>query len=272
MKLNLIEKLKKVIHDNKNQSYAEIANFILTNKEVNYDGMTIFKLAKKTNTSAPTITRFCKEIHLDGFKELIYLLKNNEHQFLGKIERESSSLPYFERMNSFKTNVINSLENSFNENLEKFLTFNEMLKTTNKIYFFGFGSNKNLIKFFSDLLVRMNFNVVFSDSTEQQMAYADNITEKDMIFIVSVSLSDPNFEWLFKKWINIDCQRVFITKNTGSSCLDKEKKELVIEIESSNFQVGKNFSTEISILFLLKSMLISLIDDELYELINRTNI
>ncbi|AXK51656.1 MurR/RpiR family transcriptional regulator [Spiroplasma alleghenense] len=264
--------MKKVIDDNVNQSYVSVANYLMKNNELDFNNLTIFKLAKLTNTSAPTITRFCRSMGIDGFKELQFLLKDEGHEILRKVDSELLISENDKRGELFTQNVINSVRNGFDMNNQKFEKMALEIKKAKRIYFFGLGSNAILIKLISDLLVRMNFNVVFSKNTEQQMAYASNITKEDFVCIVSVSLSDPIFEWLLDKPNLKEIEPFFITKRTSAKVLEKVDPLNIIEIGTSDNQLGIRFSSEISTIFILKMILIYLIDENLANFLNRSEI
>lgn len=272
MKLSLTEKLKRVVHQNTNSSYVEISKFILINKDLEWGNVTIFSFAKKNNISAPTITRFCKSIGLSGYKELTYLMKNNESEIIGKIDRGVLRIDDSDRINIFKNNVIESIEACFENNKGKYEKISKKILNANKIYFFGLGSNRYLIKVFSDLLVRLNLNVIFSKSIEQQLAYLNNVTKDDLVIIVSISLSDPMFDFIAETLEKIQNSPFYFTKRLNAKALHNIPADNIFTISTSENSVGINFQGEISLLFILKSILLFLIDNDTYKSINIANI
>lgn len=264
----IMNKIEDFINSTENVSFNSIAKFI----KVNYDKMdnyTIFMVSKMTNTSPSSVTRFCKKIGLSGYKSLAVVLKiENSYKTLSQ-----KAVSYSARVNGKIVNdyygqtrevVYKSLVDVSEKNKDKIEMASELIKEANSIYIFGKGGNRNMIKMFTNWMVKLGKHIIFSGDVDQQLVYAKNVQDNDLIIIVSYSLSSNFIEKLYNR-IEHDIKKIVITKNLYSKLAIESN--LVLEMGNNENIIDGTYSSEISTLFIFKALFHSLLDDKTIKML-----
>lgn len=262
MSNQILSLISNIAKHSDNVSYQNVAKFILENLET-ISKFSIFDIAKKTSTSPSTITRFCKHIGLDGFKQLGTIIAL-ESKFISYEKSDTNP----KRDNNNGEKLFDVITSSLNESIVGIENNIERLKkffnNKKRIFLFGKGGNIFLIHLFLDWITRIDYNGYFSSDVDQQLAYSNLVKEEDIVLIVSYSLSSGFYEKLFK---NIKSKNVLIiTKNVNSPLLSGN--EIVFKIGNNESLIKKRHNGEITTLFLLKIIFNSLLEgNELNKLI-----
>ncbi|WP_338989665.1 hypothetical protein [Spiroplasma endosymbiont of Seladonia tumulorum] len=121
----IIRKIKDISIDTDHR-FSFIAKYILQNLMI-VPEITIKEMAECTYTSIATINRFTKYLNLDGYKELIHIIKYFNHNLAGE-----ESIMIGETNNSliFNTynNIIRSLHDTFRLTLNQKGIINNVIK------------------------------------------------------------------------------------------------------------------------------------------------
>ncbi|GAB6169854.1 MurR/RpiR family transcriptional regulator [Clostridium carnis] len=156
-----------------------IADYILQESEI-INNINITELAKVTNTSGATITRFCKKVNCDSFVDMklkISSLKrdiglSNEEGLLAEI------YSYYDR-------VIERTKHSIGK--EQILNVVEEIKKANKIYIYGVGSSGLTATEMMQRLLRMGFNVYSISDGHMMIINSSIVAKEDLVIGISIS-------------------------------------------------------------------------------------
>ncbi|MBO0488218.1 MurR/RpiR family transcriptional regulator [Vagococcus fluvialis] len=166
---------------NKFPSFSEkekrIATYLLKNNDV-ISNINISTLAKETETSPATITRFAKKLNQDGFVDLkiqLSMLKNNRN-----MNEDLHSEVYH-----FYTKVI--------ENTEKIVKKSDLeiavnsIKLAPRIFIFGVGSSGLTALELTQRLLRMGLNVISTTDSHMMLITSAMAMKNDLVIGISAS-------------------------------------------------------------------------------------
>lgn len=157
---------------NENERY--ISKYILQNIDLVKD-ISIVDLAEKTLTSKSSILRFTKKLGFSGFSEFKYSLRDQTPQ-------EMTNDDLFELL---EDDFLQTFKLFKQQNLSELL---KIFHECDSIYMFGTGwGQRNALNTFSRSLVPVGkFPILIESEKELELAL-DNITEDDLLFILSLS-------------------------------------------------------------------------------------
>ncbi|MBO0478676.1 MurR/RpiR family transcriptional regulator [Vagococcus fluvialis] len=154
-----------------------IATYLLKNNDV-ISNINISTLAKETETSPATITRFAKKLNQDGFVDLkiqLSMLKNNRN-----MNEDLHSEVYH-----FYTKVI--------ENTEKIVKKSDLeiavnsIKLAPRIFIFGVGSSGLTALELTQRLLRMGLNVISTTDSHMMLITSAMAMKNDLVIGISAS-------------------------------------------------------------------------------------
>lgn len=154
-----------------------IATYLLKNNDV-ISNINISTLAKETETSPSTITRFAKKLNQDGFVDLkiqLSMLKNNRN-----MNEDLHSEVYH-----FYTKVI--------ENTEKIVKKSDLeiavnsIKLAPRIFIFGVGSSGLTALELTQRLLRMGLNVISTTDSHMMLITSAMAMKNDLVIGISAS-------------------------------------------------------------------------------------
>lgn len=158
----------------------KIADYIMANDET-LENINISDLAKVTETSPSTITRFVKTLGLESFVELKIKLngKNTEKKKRPtNSTTESLVFEYYQKV-IHKTEEISDFKN-----LKKVV---DLIKTANRIYLFGVGSSGLTAGEFTQRLVRMGLNAMTTSDSHMMIINSSILKRNDLVIGISAS-------------------------------------------------------------------------------------
>lgn len=173
----LIEIQKKF--NNFTEKEKEVAKYILKNKS-KIKNKSITKLAKATDTSAATITRFSKKIGVNSFVEL----KMKLHAF-NELENSNKVDDIFVNITNYYKKVLKNSQqlvdkNSINKLVEK-------IKNATRVYIYGIGSSGLTASEMRLRLLRMGFDVYSITDSHLMKINSAIISKKDLVISISIS-------------------------------------------------------------------------------------
>lgn len=172
------------------EAEKKIADYILNNGSELIE-MTISELAEAAGTSDATVTRFCRKCGMKGFhhlkitlaKEVVELHKENT-----KVSGDVSEQNIKESLNNILVNKIEEMKQTISSiNEEELKEILDLLRNAGTIQFAAVG---NTIPVALDGCYKFNqigISSVVNTIWEAQIAYTYNLTEKDVVIIVSNS-------------------------------------------------------------------------------------
>lgn len=211
-----------------------IADYFLNKNEI----LTIDKLAKEIAVSQSSITRFCRKIGLNNYKELIFLyemaLKDKEpaHQTATEIFSNYSK-------------IFDEIGNSYSE--EKINEFCEYLHNHKVIHFIGRGFNNFVALDFQFRMYRIGKYVIpVSDENSIRLALLQ-AESNELVVICSISGNGENIMNAVQTAEKRDVPILLITANKSSPLIEYAKVTLFTSTMSHSQSLG-NVSPQLPML------------------------
>ena len=220
-----------------------IAQYILHNHE-EIPKMTIFDIAKECNTSAATITRFCKRINNSSFKELKedvvdynkFLESEVNNKTVDKYKMANNS-------NSILENYFDSLYKSFFET-KKLVDENKLIKSVQwineakSIYVFGSSFSNIIAKNFSEKFTRLDKMAYSFPTLKSQILAIENMSKDDVAIIVSYSGTTRHIKQIHALLKEKNIRIIWITSQKETSNSFKEIRLLISPLKLEQFQTA----------------------------------
>ncbi|PTD31144.1 MurR/RpiR family transcriptional regulator [Mycoplasma leachii] len=268
-----IRTIKKISLD-PDHRFCFIANYILNNLDT-IEKMTINQLAKATYTSVATINRFCKFLDLDGYKELIHIIKYFKNSLKG--DQITYSVSSNSLIHNAYNNVISSLNETFKLTIEQQETIKNLItkiKKSLKIAVFAVGGTFNISKDFQQKLLRIGFNITAVNDFHNGYLLANQLNNNDLAIFVSYSGETLDLIKLAQVCTKNNVQIAVVCKATNNTL--SNLSNYLINI-SSNEKIDRLVSTtsRFSLLFALDLIYIFLLSTDLKkytELLEKTMI
>jgi len=142
--------------------------------------MSITELASQLKVAEATVVRFCKKLGYDGFQDFkLSLIKE-----LGTIERSDVS-SMVKRIAQQMTDAIT--DTSYGIDYDKCLEIARLLVEAKKIGAFGVGNSAVPAMEIGNILARVGINVVVTPDSHMQAITTGNMTDTDVVILISVS-------------------------------------------------------------------------------------
>lgn len=267
--MNIINRLKHY----KNFTYNEnfVVNYILKNLEKSTN-MTIYELAKQTNTSTSTIVRLSKKCGFEGFKEFkIALIKDFDDYLRNDTEIDANTPFHPSDTDLMISNKIAHLTSETVKETQKYLTTRQLnycvdlLLTANNINAIGVSDCFIKLKDFQLKLLRINKFVRIIDSQAEQFFLANYASSNDVVIIVSYSGKTAEIINDAKYFHQNNASIIAITADEKSPLASYATELLLLpKKESSNIKVS-NFSSQISIEYILNVLYSCIYNRNYYE-------
>jgi len=181
--MNILDQIQ-VNFQNFFESEKKIAEFILKNPKKVID-MPIALLARNSNVSEASISRFCKKLNLTGFHQLkIELARIQDNENI-KVNKNTSLNELIKNISKIKTTeLIAATDNLDIDNLQSIIKIITNVKLTH------FVASGNTIPVAKDASYRFNqlgiTSVVFDD-WQVQTAFTLNMRKEDLLIVISNS-------------------------------------------------------------------------------------
>jgi len=278
LRLQILENLQGILKTyQKTTGFYSIAEYIfknVDNRELWMNKLSIFELAALTNTSGSTVTRFCQKIGLTGFKELGVILRATQPETVVVTEAPVTDLFELKSGHEINDYISWAEESIFNNKQENSYVFNEIhnnLTTKKRIFFFGFNDNVRLIQVIIPLLERVGFDVFFTENYHNQKTYLDKIRTDDLVIIISLKLEEKILQEVINKIVAEDLEIIIITGNWKKAELDKIKNKYILKVSDveDRYLYLEHATSETTIIFLLKLVFISLLDEQKKALLGK---
>lgn len=177
--MDLIEEAVNRHYEAFNATDKSLATYILNHRD-KVENMTIRELADACHSSKSTISRFIRKIGFAGFSELKYAIKWQERNTV--MEK------------SFKKSLITDIQINIEQMQHwDFRGICEAIESSHRLFVYGTGTEQKLCA--SELkryFWGLNKYVHIIDDEMSFHAIMDDLTEKDLIIIVSLSGNTPS--------------------------------------------------------------------------------
>lgn len=166
---------------NKFPSFSEkekkIATYLLKNSDT-LTNINISTLAKETDTSPATITRFAKKLNQDGFVDLKIQISSLKQSNSRDKDLQSDVYDYY-------TKVIENTEQLVNKDDVEMIV--NKIKDAPRIFIFGVGSSGLTALELTQRLLRMGLNVTSTTDSHMMLITSSMAVEGDLIIGISAS-------------------------------------------------------------------------------------
>lgn len=222
MEQSLLSRIKNIIDkkDNKNIINFSISKVLLDNID-SITNISINDIAKQSNTSTASVTRFCQKNGCKGFKELIYDLNfeyNLSKNKPSEIKNDKKIInSYIKNYGKF---IVKSIDEVMEVNLESLYKITEQIKKSKRIFLFGIGTNADLLSILSKELSALNKNIVYYNDYDFQIDSSKIIEKDDLAIVMSFSMIGQVIETILDN---------LITKNINTILMTHNKKQLELD-------------------------------------------
>ncbi|AHF57497.1 MurR/RpiR family transcriptional regulator [Spiroplasma eriocheiris] len=258
----IIREIKKISLDDDHR-FSFIAKYIVQNLSVVPES-TIKEMAEYTYTSVATINRFTKYLNLDGYKELIHVVKYFNHN----IKAEDDILKSADN-NGFiygiYHNIVRSLHDTFRLTLghkEKISEIINKIKTARRINIFAVGGTYNVAKDFQEKILRLGFNAISVNDFHNGYFLAKNSTSEDLTIVVSYSGETQDLIKLARIAQENACPILLVCKKANNTISKIADYQITI---SSNESIERTISStsRFALLFALDIIYYNLLSSDL---------
>lgn len=190
----------------------EIAKFIQAHLE-DIPTYTANDIAAKTYISKASLTRFCKKIGFDGFKELKYfsatIIENETKMALFQ------SNSYFQSIYDQYLHIINSYQLMLNDQVIKNVV--DAMKNADLIYIIGIGNSGFVAMDFANRLFRFGFKCFALNDESFIKMHASVAKSNDLFILISASGETPIIVETLKVLHNSGIHNLLISNYSISS-------------------------------------------------------
>ena len=142
--------------------------------------MSITELASRLKVAEATVVRFCKKLGYNGFQDFKLSLSKE----LGTVARSDMS-SVVKRIAQQMTDAIT--DTSYSLQYDKCLEIAGFLVSADKIGAFGVGNSSVTAMEIGNVLARIGINVTVTPDPHMQAMITSNMTDRDIVFLISVS-------------------------------------------------------------------------------------
>lgn len=188
-----LEQIINKYYDHLNENDLHVLSFITQNIDFCID-RTVSEIAEYSNVSPSTIIRMTKKLDFKGYSEFRYFLKEESKK---KQQSKKNDVDLF-RTSTVLEDVRETIrlfeqDNSIEE-------IYKVLEESNKIFGYATGYGQELmLKEFSRILTNKNIYLFQIPSKSELELISENMTSKDLIFVISLSGNIEEIESVLKK-------------------------------------------------------------------------
>lgn len=235
-----------------------IANYIMQYGD-QIKNINITDLAKETNTSGATITRFCKKIDCDSFVDMKIKLGANKSDT--HITEEDGIFSY---VYQYYNEVIERTKALIDK--EAIFKIVSEIKKARNIYIYGVGSSGLTGEEMMKRLMRMGFSVHCISDSHMMIINSSIVSEKDLVIGISISGETEEINQSLKISRKNGAKTVSITSFEGSPI--NNYADIMLIVYNPKFVDRSRFvNSQFSAMYLIDLISIVLLEDK--ELSNK---
>ncbi|MEG0267214.1 MAG: MurR/RpiR family transcriptional regulator [Carnobacterium sp.] len=252
MKMDILEEIQKQFVS-LSLKEKNVATYILQKgKEIK--NVNITELAKMTETSTSTITRFCKKINCDNFVDMKIKISSIYQE-----ENKSQRLNIFDDVYSFYDKVINNtIKNMNREKIEKVVN---LIKSAHRIFIYGVGSSGLTAIEMTQRLLRMGLNVSSITDSHMMLINSSVATKNDLV--IGISTSGYTQEVVNALRMSKKNQGTIVSITSLSNSAITEVSDISLSVYNSSFVDEQRFiNSQFAIIYLMDVISMMLLSDE----------
>ena len=228
--------------ENYTPSEIAVAQYVLEFPEKVME-MTTKQLSHSCGSSEAAIIRFCKRIGINSFSGLKIELAKSTNIEEAK-SHDINTLLHFE--DNLETVFNKVLVNTYQaiKNTEKLFSIDELDRAVNafhnaeRVYLYGAGGSAVVAEDFTQKLLRLNYLAFQASDIHVQMMMAANLTEHDVLFVVSTSGQTKEILKLMNVAQEKGATIVLLTQHGKSPARKLADIVLTISEEEHNIRIG----------------------------------
>lgn len=234
----------------------QIATYLLQNSET-IKNINISDLAKLTNSSPATITRFAKKMKSESFVDLkIRLSSTNSH------ESEQVGLEKADQIYDFYTKVIEKTRKITKKNeIEKVV---RLIEQAERILILGVGSSGLTATELTQRLLRMGINVTVITDPHFMIISSSIATKKDLV--IGISTSGDTIEVLNSMTLAKQSGAKIVSLTSFSNSKIAQISDISLVSYSSRFVDNKRFiNSQFAMMYIVDIISTFLLEKEAYS-------
>ena len=164
------------------QNELEILQYIYNHGE-EIKSLSIQEFSKRVSFSTATVLRFCKKLHLSGYSELKYYLRDHQLNFSSTTTKDSIVT------DSIYEDIYNDIENtSLLIKEEAIIKTIKEIASDKSIHLFGSGVSGHVLDYVQKMLFSFGRQKVYRyEATQLGYHIADTLTKNDILLAISTS-------------------------------------------------------------------------------------
>ena len=239
-----------------------IATYLLQ-KGNEIKNINITELAKITETSTSTITRFCKKINCENFVDMKIKISSIYQE-----ESKIQGLNIFDNVYSFYDKVIkNTIKSMDREKIEAVVS---LIKSAQRIFVYGVGSSGLTAIEITQRLLRMGLNVTSITDSHMMLINSSVATKKDLV--IGISTSGHTKEVVNALRMSKKNHGTIVSITSLSNSAITQVSDISLTVYNSSFVDDQRFvNSQFAIVYLMDVISMMLLADEkLNYKMNRT--
>lgn len=240
-------------------NYALLANYIITNtqKVVNFR---INDLANKTYVSTSTVSRFVKLLGLSGYNEFQHVLKYHLHNLSGDYLTHVSKINNSDYLTALLENTMKSLQDTHKIiDLQKIEQVNLFLVKAHEIIIISGQTNFVSCFDLAEKLIRLGFNVKYSENVYLQQTYCKLANENSLVFAISYSGANPEVIDNLKVAKNNKSHIITVTKHYKNEINSYSDIPLYI-LSNESIERYLSITTQLALIYLFDALFVSILE------------
>ncbi len=200
----------------------QVANEILLLGDT-VKGISTFELSERCHVSEATISRFCKYVGAGGYQEFKDSFTNSLAPLpLSLFHMEQSSYKLLKDnpeiyLQTYAKEIIQTITNaSLSIDVKKISKLAEDIESTKRVYLISHPASLSLIKMVQLNLYALGKLVYVADNQVQQQRYISQLTDKDLVIVISTFGNIATFSpSVMKELHKSKSKSILITQNPG---------------------------------------------------------
>jgi DNA-binding MurR/RpiR family transcriptional regulator len=228
--------------DSYTPSELAVAEYVLSSPEKVME-MTTKQLSQSCGSSEAAIIRFCKRIGINSFSGLKIELAKSTKSEQSPSEMVNTLLHFEDDLQTVFNKVLVNTHQAL-KCTEKLFVIDEMERAVKafhgaeRVYLYGAGGSAVVAEDFTLKLLRLNYLAFQANDIHVQMMMAANLTERDVLFVVSTSGQTKEILKLMNVAQEKGAKIVLLTQHGKSPARKLADIVLTISEEEHNIRIG----------------------------------
>ncbi|MCF1675291.1 MurR/RpiR family transcriptional regulator [Tetragenococcus halophilus] len=235
---NVIPKIES-IYENLTATEKEIADYFIQGPLI--EDLSAKSISDKLHVSEPSLSRFAQKCGFKGYREFVFLYKQNQHDENDKVEMTDSVFQTYQDLLSKSFSIID---------MEKIKKVNHLLLKASNIYVFGTGSSMMCADEFKFRFMRMGLKIASEPNNHFMKIQTSILKRGDLVIGISVSGKTQEILDSLQMAKKNGAKTVLITSNDEPRYLDFCDEVILVAV-IKNLENGKFISPQFPVLIVI---------------------